>query len=100
MADRSTSHRPSSILVARQDAHASPSAPGIDQLDDELLIDGFVVLEDLIPIETWNSKVLNGEPSTGQGRVTQKQRFKIVPPFEMPFCDPVITENPLVLELL
>ncbi len=51
-------------------------------------------------VEAWNSKVLNGEPSTGQGRVTQKQRFKIVPPFEMPFCDPVITENPLVLELL
>ncbi len=51
-------------------------------------------------VEAWNSKVLNGEPSTGQGRVTQKQRFKTVPPFEMPFCDPVITENPLVLELL
>ena len=95
----------------------SPSPPGVDQLADELLINGFVVLDDLIPVntidaiyvrckpmmdrvESWNSKSLQGELSTGQGRVTQKQRFKIVPPFEMPFCDPVITENPLVLELL
>ena len=91
--------------------------PGIDQLVDEFDINGFVVLEDLIPtdtidaiyarckpmmdrVEAWNSKTLHGERSTGQGRVTQKQRFKIIPPFEMPFCDPVITENPLVLELL
>jgi ectoine hydroxylase-related dioxygenase (phytanoyl-CoA dioxygenase family) len=91
--------------------------PDIDQLINELHINGFVVFEDLIPVETidriyarckpmmdrieaWNSTVLKGERSTGQGRVTQKQRFKIYPPFEMPFSDPVITENPLVLELL
>ena len=91
--------------------------PDIDQLVDELQINGFVVFDDLIPVDTidriyarcrpmmdrvesWNSTTLKGEGSTGQGRVTQKQRFKIYPPFEMPFCDPVITENPLVLELL
>ena len=91
--------------------------PGIDQLVDELQINGFVVFDDLIPVDTidriyarckpmmdrveaWNSTTLKGERSTGQGRVTQKQRFKIYPPFEMPFCDPVVTENPLVLELL
>ena len=28
------------------------SQPGIDQLADELLINGFVVLEDLIPVDT------------------------------------------------
>ena len=31
---------------------ASPSPPGIDQLVDEFLINGFVVLEELIPVET------------------------------------------------
>ena len=84
--------------------------PGIDQLVDELQINGFVVFDDLIPVDTidriyarckpmmdrveaWNSTTLKGERSTGQGRVTQKQRFKIYPPFEMPFCDPVITEE-------
>jgi ectoine hydroxylase-related dioxygenase (phytanoyl-CoA dioxygenase family) len=91
--------------------------PGIQQLVNEFHINGFVVLEDLIPLETidalyarckpmmdrveaWNSTKLKGDRSTGQGRVTQRQRFKIYPPFEMPFCDPQIFENLLVLELI
>jgi ectoine hydroxylase-related dioxygenase (phytanoyl-CoA dioxygenase family) len=48
-------------------------------------------------VESWNTTQLKGERSTGQVRVTQKQRFKLDGPF---FCDPVISENPLVLELL
>lgn len=91
--------------------------PDLDQLVNEFYINGFVVLEDLIPleridhiysrckpmmdrVEVWNSTELQGDRSTGQGRVTQKQRFKIYPPFEMPFCDPEISEKSLVLELL
>ena len=95
----------------------TPSRPGLDQLVNEFLINGFVLLEELIPlelieaiyqrckpmmdrVESWNTTQLKGERSSGQGRVTQKQRFKLYPPFDGPFCDPVITENPLVLELL
>ena len=65
----------------------SQSQPALDQLVDELLINGFVVLEDLIPVDTidaiyarckpmmdrveaWNSQTLKGERSTGQGRVS------------------------------
>jgi hypothetical protein len=90
---------------------------GLDQLTNEFLINGFVVLEELIPldlidaiyarckpmmdrVEGWNCSQLKGDRATGQGRVTQQQRFKLYPPFEGPFCDPVVTENPLVLELL
>jgi len=91
--------------------------PDMQQLVNEFLINGFVVLEDMIPretietlyarakpmmdrVEAWNSTTLKGDRSTGQGRVTQTQRFKLYPPFEMPFCDPQIIENPLLLELL
>ena len=91
--------------------------PDLDQLVNEFLINGFVVFEELIPlelidaiysrcrpmmdrIEAWNSTRLKGDRASGQGRVTQKQRFKIYPPFDGPFCDPTITENPLVMEFL
>ena len=91
--------------------------PDIQQLLNEFHINGYVVLENLIPLETieamyarckpmmdrveaFNSVKLMGDRSTGQGRVTQKQRFKFYPPFEMPFCDPQILENRLVLEIL
>lgn len=94
-----------------------PPQPNLDQLVNEFLINGFVVLEDVIPlelidqmhanikpmmdrIEAWNDMQLRGDRATGQGRVTQKQRFKIYPPFNGPFCDPALTENPLVLKLL
>ena len=96
---------------------AAAPQPDLDQLVNEFLINGFVVFEELIPlelidavyarckpmmdrVEAWNSTQLKGDRMTGQGRVTQKQRFKIFPPFDGPFCDPIITENPLVIEFL
>ena len=89
----------------------------LDQLVNEFHINGFAIIEDFLPVEfvnamhqhikpmmdrveAWNDTQLRGDRSTGQGRVTQKQRFKIYPPFESPFSDPQIIENPLVLELL
>ena len=93
------------------------SRPEIDQLVNEFLINGFVLLEELIPldridaiyarcrpmmdrVESFNSPQLQGDRATGRGRVTQQRRFKLYPPFDEPFSDPIITENPLVLQLL
>ena len=93
------------------------SQPDLNQLVNEFLVNGFVVFEELIPlalidaiyaqsrplmdrVEGWNSTQLKGDRETGQGRVTQKQRFKIYPPFNGPSADPIIMENPLVLEFL
>ena len=93
------------------------SQPDLNQLVNEFLVNGFVVFEELIPlalidaiyaqcrpfmdrVEGWNSTQLKGNRETGQGRVTQKQRFKIYPPFNGPSADPIIMENPLVLQFL
>ena len=81
------------------------SVISIEQLEQEFLINGYVVFEDFIPPEkvdelrarltpmlenvmAQNSKVLAGAPSTGRGRVTEPLRYKIDAPWITPFSDP------------
>ena len=89
----------------------------IDQLVQEFLINGYVVFEDLIPSEkvddlhavlapmlenvrARNSKVLLGDLASGRGRVTEPLRYKIETPWKMPFSDPALYENKVVLQVL
>ena len=77
----------------------------IDQLVQEFLINGNVVLDDFIPtrkaevlhaellpmlekVRARNSRESSGDLDTGRGRVTEPLRYKIETPWRMPFSDP------------
>lgn len=86
----------------------------------ELKINGFAVFEDLVPVEkidrireafmplletvreregTVRSDEV-GYIRTGRGRLQNPHRYTLVWPFEPPFDDPEIYENPVILEFL
>ena len=86
----------------------------------ELKINGFAVFEDLVPVEKIDrireafmplletvrereSTVRSdevGDIRTGRGRLQNPHRYTLVWPFEPPFDDPEIYENPVILEFL
>ena len=89
----------------------------IDQIAQEYLINGYAVIEDLIPpekvdalhaalmpmlenVRAANSRILTGDLATGRGRVCEPHRYKIEMPWMMPFSDPDLYENPVVLQVL
>ncbi|MBI1927836.1 phytanoyl-CoA dioxygenase family protein [Candidatus Poribacteria bacterium] len=86
----------------------------------ELKINGFVVFEDLIPVETIDrmyaaflpllenvrqrerdfSPVERGDIRTGQGRLQHPNRYTLNVPWMPPFAHPEVYENPVILEFL
>lgn len=86
----------------------------------ELKINGFVVFEDLISVETIDemyaaflpllenvrqrerefSPVERGDIRTGQGRLQEENRYTLNVPWTPPFASPEIHENPVILEFL
>lgn len=74
-------------------------------LVERLRMDGYVVLPDLLPpalIEAMRERfdALLAERATAQQSNRGPNRFQMVLPFEPPFADPLLYENPLVLEVL
>jgi ectoine hydroxylase-related dioxygenase (phytanoyl-CoA dioxygenase family) len=86
----------------------------------ELKINGYVVFEGLIPVETIDriyeaflpllahvrdqerefSPVERGSLRTGQGRLQHTNRYTLNVPWVFPFADPAVYEHPVILEFL
>ena len=103
---------------------ASPTQYDLDLKLAELRINGFVLLEDLIPVEKidrireaflpYLEQVrAHSEPANGvmlhgrsderlvfEGRLQVVNRYTLYVPWEQPFADPEIYENPVLLEFL
>lgn len=91
--------------------------PNIDQKIAEFKINGYALFEDLIPVEKIdriraaflplleavkerNDSNESGERRRGEGRLQNTNRYTVEIPWEPPFSDPEIYENPVLLEFL
>ena len=79
----------------------------IDRLMQEWRINGFVVFEDFIPLETidrirqaWVSIRNNGIEKQGQSGNRGGYRYNVRVPFESPFVDEDIFEHPALVDFL
>ena len=103
---------------------ASPNRYDLDLKLAELRINGYVLFEDLIPVEKidrireaflpYLEQVrAHGEPESGvmlqgrsddrlvfEGRLQVVNRYTLYVPWEQPFADPEIYENPVLLDFL
>ena len=87
----------------------------------EFKINGYTVLEDMIPVETIDAiqaaflplfaavqareteihdKGEQGDPRIGRGRLQTTNRYTLTLPFVAPFADPTLYEHPVILEFL
>jgi ectoine hydroxylase-related dioxygenase (phytanoyl-CoA dioxygenase family) len=83
--------------------HSSP--PDLPFLVERLKMDGYVVLEDLLPLPLVDAMrerfdALLAERQAAQSSNRGPNRYQMYVPFEPPFADPALYENPAVLQIL
>ncbi|HLJ57824.1 MAG TPA: phytanoyl-CoA dioxygenase family protein [Chthonomonadaceae bacterium] len=77
----------------------------IQSLADEIRMNGYVLLDDMIPAETVDAMRAAFDPLLRAKRESQPpnrgaNRFQMHLPFEPPFADPILYANPTVLAIL
>jgi ectoine hydroxylase-related dioxygenase (phytanoyl-CoA dioxygenase family) len=82
-----------------------PGPETIQALADEIRMNGYVVLEDMIPQEKVAAMLERFDLLLEAKRSSEPSnrgvnRFQMHLPFEMPFADPILYENPTVLAIL
>jgi ectoine hydroxylase-related dioxygenase (phytanoyl-CoA dioxygenase family) len=77
----------------------------IQALADEIRMNGYVILENMIPEETVSTWLATFDPMLDAKRASQDanrgaNRFQMDIPFAAPFADPLLYANPVVLSIL
>src|SRR5262245_40997541 len=82
-----------------------PGPETIQALANEIRMNGYVVLENMIPLEKIPPMLERFDALLEEKRAAEPSnrgvnRFQMHLPFEMPFADPILYENPTVLAIL
>jgi len=81
------------------------SEKSIEELADEIRMNGFVILENMIPLDAVGSWLECFDPMLERKRALEPtnrgaNRYQMDLPFDLPFADPILYANPTVLAIL